>query len=80
MIVSGEAFVMLLSAPFFKTFTKREICDTATHTEGLFALSCASRAEVDDASLGSAVDGPQGVAVISRRAVPDHRSSARSRN
>jgi predicted lactoylglutathione lyase len=48
MIVSGEAFVMLLSEPFFKTFTKREICDTATHTEGLFALSCASRAEVDE--------------------------------
>jgi len=48
MIVSGEAFVMLLSEPFFKTFTRREICDTATHTEGLFALSCASRGEVDE--------------------------------
>ena len=48
MIVSGEAYVMLLSEPFFKTFTKRGICDTATHTEGLFALSCASRGEVDE--------------------------------
>jgi predicted lactoylglutathione lyase len=48
MIVSGEAYVMLLSEPFFKTFTKREICDTATHTEGLFALSCATRGEVDE--------------------------------
>ena len=48
MIVSGEAYVMLLSEPFFKTFTKREICDTATHSEGLFALSCASRGEVDE--------------------------------
>jgi uncharacterized protein len=48
MILSRDAFVMLLSEPFFKTFTKREICDTATHTEGLFALSCASRAEVDE--------------------------------
>jgi len=48
MIVSDEAFVMLLAAPFFKTFTKREACDTARHTEGLFALSCGSRAEVDE--------------------------------
>jgi uncharacterized protein len=48
MVVSGEAYVMLLSEPFFKTFTKREICDTATHTEGLFALSCSSRGEVDE--------------------------------
>jgi uncharacterized protein len=48
MIVSEEAYVMLLKEPFFKTFTKREICNTATHTEGLFALSCGSRAEVDE--------------------------------
>ena len=38
MIVNDEAFVMLLTEPFFKTFTKREICNTDTHTEGLFAL------------------------------------------
>jgi predicted lactoylglutathione lyase len=48
MIVSDDASVMLLSEPFFKTFTKREICDTRSQTEGLFALSCSSRAEVDD--------------------------------
>lgn len=48
MIVSDKAFVMLLGEPFFKTFTKNEICDTSKHTEGLFALSCESRAEVDE--------------------------------
>ena len=48
MIISEEAFAMLLSEPFFKTFTKKELCDTATQTEGMFALSCDSRAEVDD--------------------------------
>ena len=48
MIVSDEAFVMLLTEPFFKTFIKREPCDTTRHTEGLFALSCGSRAEVDE--------------------------------
>lgn len=46
MIVSGEAFVMLLVRPFFQTFTKREICDDK-HSEALLALSCESRAEVD---------------------------------
>ena len=48
MIISGEAYVMLLSEPFFKTFTNKQICETASHTEGLFALSCDSRAEVDE--------------------------------
>ncbi len=48
MIISQEAFVMLLSEPFFKTFTKRAICDTRSHTEGMFALSCESRAEVEE--------------------------------
>jgi predicted lactoylglutathione lyase len=48
MIVSDEAFVMLLNQPFFKTFTKREVCDTSKYTEGLLALSCDSRTEVDE--------------------------------
>ncbi len=47
MIISDKAYVMLLSEPFFKGFTKNELCDTSTHTEALFALSCESRAEVD---------------------------------
>jgi predicted lactoylglutathione lyase len=48
MVISNDAFVMLLAQPFFRTFTRRQLCDTATHTEGLFALSCGSRGEVDD--------------------------------
>ncbi len=65
MVISEEAFVMLLARPFFRTFTTREICDTTTHSEGLFALSCASRAEVDEmvrtavASGGSHAMDPQ---------------------
>jgi uncharacterized protein len=47
MIISQEAFVMLLAQPYFKTFTQREPCDTTRFTEGLFALSCQSRDEVD---------------------------------
>jgi predicted lactoylglutathione lyase len=48
MIINKDAYVMLLNESFFKTFTKRVICDTRTHTEALFAISCASRAEVDE--------------------------------
>lgn len=48
MVVSDEAFVMLLTEPFFRTFTPRRLCNTARDTEGLFALSCRSRAEVDE--------------------------------
>lgn len=47
MIVGEDAYVMLLTEPFFKGFTRRELCDTTRQTEGLFALSCESRAEVD---------------------------------
>lgn len=48
MVVSDDAFVMLLTRPFFETFTRRQVCDTSRYTEGLLALSCESRAEVDE--------------------------------
>jgi len=48
MVISDDAFAMLLAEPFFRTFTKREPCDTTRHTEALIALSCSSRDEVDD--------------------------------
>jgi uncharacterized protein len=48
MIISGDAYAMLLTEPFFKGFTKRELCDTSKQTETLVALSCGSRAEVDE--------------------------------
>jgi predicted lactoylglutathione lyase len=48
LIVNEQASVMLLTESFFQSFTPNEICDTTSHTEGLFALSCASRAEVDE--------------------------------
>lgn len=47
MVLSEEGYVMLLTEPFFKTFTNNALCNTRTHTEGLFALSCESRDEVD---------------------------------
>lgn len=47
MVVSGAGYVMLLHEPFYRSFTKRELCDTTRQNEGLVALSCESRAEVD---------------------------------
>jgi predicted lactoylglutathione lyase len=48
MVFSEDGYAMLLSEPFFRTFTRKEICDTSRETEGLFALSCESRQEVDE--------------------------------
>lgn len=47
MVVSDMGYVMLLDEAFYRTFTKREPCDTTRQNEGLVALSCVSRAEVD---------------------------------
>ena len=44
----GHSYVMLLARDKFTTFTNKKICDTATHTEGLFCISAGSRAEVDE--------------------------------
>jgi uncharacterized protein len=49
MIVSADAsYVMLLVEPFFQTFTKKQLCPAATHTEALLAISCPSREAVNE--------------------------------
>jgi uncharacterized protein len=47
MIVGEDIFVMFLVENFFKTFTKKNISDTAKSTEVIVALSAQSRQEVD---------------------------------
>jgi len=47
MIVIDQASVMLLSEPFFRTFTDNQLCDTSTATGGLFALSCQTGSDLD---------------------------------
>jgi predicted lactoylglutathione lyase len=65
MVLSDDGYVMLLREDFFRTFTRRELCDTARATEALLCLSCVSRAEVDAlhqkalASGGKAAMPPQ---------------------
>ena len=48
MIVSDEAFVMLLQEGRFKDFTKKELADPARATEAIMALSADSREQVDE--------------------------------
>ena len=48
MIVTDDAYVMLLVETFFQTFTKKELCDATTHVEAILALSAATRQEVDE--------------------------------
>ncbi|HEY7770905.1 VOC family protein [Longimicrobium sp.] len=65
MIVSDEAFVMLLVHGRFQDFTKKQIVDSTTHTEVLVALSAESREDVDAmvhtalANGGSPANDPQ---------------------
>lgn len=47
MIVNDNAFVMLLRRSFFRTFTDKELCETQTHTESVFAISCETRTGVE---------------------------------
>lgn len=46
MIVSDEAYVMLLDKEFFKSFIKKELADSTTET--IIALSAESREQVDE--------------------------------
>jgi len=48
MEVGEDIFVMLLVEKFFKTFTKKEICDASKSTEVIIALSAGSREKVDE--------------------------------
>lgn len=48
MIAGENIFVMLLTEPFFKTFTKKELTDTTSDTEVITAISADSREAVDE--------------------------------
>lgn len=48
MVIGPDIFVMLLVEKFFKTFTRKEICDATKTTEVLLSLSAESRERVDE--------------------------------
>jgi len=47
-VISDTIHVMLLTKPFFKGFTNKEVADATATTEVITALSADSRAGVDD--------------------------------
>jgi uncharacterized protein len=55
MVISDRAFVMLLTEPFFATFTTKGLPDPATQTGVIVGLSAESREEVD-ALVGKAIE------------------------
>lgn len=48
LVISDTIYAMLLTEPFFKGFTKKEITDTSKASEAILAFSADSRAEVDE--------------------------------
>ncbi|HEX3141504.1 MAG TPA: VOC family protein [Rhizobacter sp.] len=48
LVISDAIYAMLLTEPFFQTFTKKRICDARKDTEVLICLSCESRTQVDE--------------------------------
>jgi uncharacterized protein len=48
MVISENIYAMLLTRPFFQTFTTKTIIDSKEQVEALTCLSCESRAEVDE--------------------------------
>jgi predicted lactoylglutathione lyase len=48
MVISDTIYTMLLTDPFFKGFTNKELVDAKKSTEVLVCLSAESRAAVDD--------------------------------
>src|SRR5262245_58064778 len=47
MVVSERAFVMLMAAPYFSSFTRKDVTDAATQIETILGFSAESREEVD---------------------------------
>ncbi len=48
LVIGENIFAMLLTEPFFKTFTKKEISDVKKNTEVLIALDAESREKVNE--------------------------------
>jgi len=46
MVISDSIFAMLLTEPYFQTFTKKTVSDAKTATEVLIALDAGSKEEV----------------------------------
>lgn len=57
MVISDSIFAMLLTEPYFKTFTKKNLADATVSTEVLIALDAGSREEVKEMVTKAAASG-----------------------
>ncbi|WP_251095139.1 VOC family protein [Streptomyces sp. Caat 7-52] len=62
-VISDNIVAMLLTKPFYSTFTKKEIADATTTSEVLICLSAESREKVDELvekaiAAGGTASGP----------------------
>ena len=48
LIIGENIYAMLLVEKFFKSFIKKEICNTKTHTESILAIAVESKEKVDE--------------------------------
>ncbi|MGH3815316.1 MAG: VOC family protein [Pseudonocardiaceae bacterium] len=48
LVISDDIYVMLLTEPFFKSFTNKDVVDAAKSTEVILALGVESRQQVDE--------------------------------
>lgn len=55
LVIGENIFSMLIKESYFKTFTKKEICDSTRYTETLIAIDVDSREKVDE-MIRTAVD------------------------
>lgn len=63
MVISEQEYMMLLTKPFFQSFTDKPICDPSKAVEVIIALSVDNREEVDemvDAALAAGATEPRG--------------------
>ncbi|MGH3345053.1 MAG: VOC family protein [Carbonactinosporaceae bacterium] len=59
MIISADAYAMLLVEPFFTGFTQQDITDTSKNREVIVGLSTESRQQVDDLTDKALAAGAQ---------------------
>lgn len=57
MVLSDDAYVMLLVEEFFQTFTAKALCDARSQIEAIVAISAGSRQEVDQLVGGASAAG-----------------------
>jgi uncharacterized protein len=57
LVISDDSYAMLLTEPFFRNFTAKDLADTSTTTEAILALEVESRQQVDELAQRALASG-----------------------